>query len=794
MNSTCRSLLLSLTLLASYLAPTSASAAPCGSAQAYIVKYTLVAASDSVGALQYSTNYSAAAGEFSGTGASVNCSNLLGISLFAPNDLDAARILTLGNIALTEFAAPLDLASCVFQGTAANPPVPGNFKVSIDAATDGDGNPITVSVAVSITPSGSPVPNSACCGNGVVDGGEQCDDGNLSNGDACLNSCLNAKCGDGVVRVGAEECDDGNLSNEDTCLNSCVNAGCGATQSYTVKFRLAAASKPVGGVQYRTVYSSATGDFVGSNADVSCTNLVSGALFAAQDTDASRQLALGHLTLSGFPAPQDLASCVFQGVPADAPTPSDFPVVVEDATDADGNPVSVSITVLVTPVGSPVASGACCGNGVVDSGEQCDDQNLSNTDACLNSCTTARCGDGYVRPGFETCDDGNALNTDACLNTCTPSSCGDGFVRSGLEQCDDGNKTNSDACLNNCVTAKCGDSVVRIGVEQCDDGNLSNNDSCLTTCSNARCGDGVLRVGLEQCDDGNVISTDSCLSNCATAVCGDGFVRAGVEQCDDGGPVSGDGCDINCTTTACGNEVVTAGEQCDDGNRNNADACPGSCVPAFCGDGFVRFGVEECDDSNVVNGDGCSKVCEIQQLCGDATDDGKILASDALRILLRSVGLDVECPTWICNVDAKNGVSASDALRTLQVSVDLPIALACGVPTAILVRISSSALLGSLQINIDYEDVAGEIPGSGGSVDCQAVQPGVQAAFNDKPERILSASFATLAEMRGPGTIARCGFSATGSVFPGDFFVSVLDAKAPGEGYSPKPAIRVVPD
>jgi cysteine-rich repeat protein len=42
--------------------------------------------------------------------------------------------------------------------------------------------------------------------------------------------------------------------------------------------------------------------------------------------------------------------------------------------------------------------------------------------------------------------------------------------------------TNTDMCLNTCKTAKCGDGVVQMGVEQCDDGNMVDNDACSNTC------------------------------------------------------------------------------------------------------------------------------------------------------------------------------------------------------------------------------------------------------------------------------------------------------------------------
>jgi cysteine-rich repeat protein len=66
------------------------------------------------------------------------------------------------------------------------------------------------------------------CGDGIVEGGEQCDDGNNNNGDTCLVNCRLASCGDGVVRAGFEVCDDGNVRDGDACASDCsTGAGCG---------------------------------------------------------------------------------------------------------------------------------------------------------------------------------------------------------------------------------------------------------------------------------------------------------------------------------------------------------------------------------------------------------------------------------------------------------------------------------------------------------------------------------------------------------------------------------------
>lgn len=60
----------------------------------------------------------------------------------------------------------------------------------------------------------------------MVQNGEECDDGNSIDDDACSNICENATCGDGVVQTG-EVCDDGNLQNGDQCNNSCDVTYCG---------------------------------------------------------------------------------------------------------------------------------------------------------------------------------------------------------------------------------------------------------------------------------------------------------------------------------------------------------------------------------------------------------------------------------------------------------------------------------------------------------------------------------------------------------------------------------------
>ena len=82
---------------------------------------------------------------------------------------------------------------------------------------------------------GKPCENLAKCGNGVLTSDETCDDGNTVGGDGCSADCMTAengyqcrvpgkpctpKCGDGI-RSGSEACDDGNTASDDGCSSLC---------------------------------------------------------------------------------------------------------------------------------------------------------------------------------------------------------------------------------------------------------------------------------------------------------------------------------------------------------------------------------------------------------------------------------------------------------------------------------------------------------------------------------------------------------------------------------------------
>ncbi len=93
-----------------------------------------------------------------------------------------------------------------------------------------------------------------------------------------------------------------------------------------------------------------------------------------------------------------------------------------------------------------------CGNGYIESGEECDDGNTYDGDGCSSWCTYeyATCGNGYVESGEE-CDDYNTYDGDGCSSWCTYeyATCGNGIVESG-EECDDYNNYDGDGCSSWC--------------------------------------------------------------------------------------------------------------------------------------------------------------------------------------------------------------------------------------------------------------------------------------------------------------------------------------------------------
>ncbi len=328
------------------------------------------------------------------------------------------------------------------------------------------------------------------CGNGTIDAGEECDDTNTTDGDGCDMSCAieegyscsgepsecsayTPECGNDVVDDG-EECDDGNLLSDDGCSRLCTDEapadcgdlGCNRRMTYGDNSYLFYHNESI--ISWQDAESNCQG--IGGHL-VSITSAEEGD--AVNDLiGASQDLWLGFSDLespgtyvwtSGEPfdythwfSGQPNGGGEHCGLFAHSGWP-DNPLDWGDY-DCEGSDIPYNYI-------CEVAGGTgVCGDGTVDDGEQCDDDNTTSGDGCSDVCELeSTCGDGVIDDG-EACDDGAIIDGDGCSATCEVESgslcsgepsmcstvCGDG-IRSGAEACDDGNTTAGDGCNGTCT-------------------------------------------------------------------------------------------------------------------------------------------------------------------------------------------------------------------------------------------------------------------------------------------------------------------------------------------------------
>lgn len=494
------------------------------------------------------------------------------------------------------------------------------------------------------------------CGDGVLTVGESCDDGNTDDGDACLNSCDLAKCGDGVVWRGRELCDERNPSADSgssTCTANCTVITCGDGQRQGIE-QCDDGNRDENDACSNRCLAAICGDGLVQRGVEACDDGNS------DPTDACVDGCLPARCGDGF-VWRDVEAC----------------------DDANFDQTDACLLGCVA---------ARCGDGFVHAGvEPCDDANTDEGDECLSTCVEARCGDGFLHRGFEQCDDGNRADDDLCVGQCVPARCGDGFTQSGVEECDDGNTVDLDFCTNGCRVPVCGDAV-RAGDEQCDLG-AANGDTPafrITQPSGTNIGtDALVRsgtvqsfydyrsasshTGLEQVSESRIYLYANSMTGRLSLVTTHGidftgpgtqqppstvqFDLAGlpsgvsVEVADDspmeffmGGAGSGTAFgrwtfDRNSDGGALGplpfpgrwritvtprfmTGITTWGWVKDDGTRipldmtqpitiealDTSSQCRVDCTVPSCGDGRFDAG-EVCDDGNRTDGDGCSADC-----------------------------------------------------------------------------------------------------------------------------------------------------------------------------------------
>ena len=342
------------------------------------------------------------------------------------------------------------------------------------------------------------------CGSGVPTGAEECDDGDDENGDGCDVNCKTSRCGNGALDpdTEVEQCDDGNLTNGDGCDSTCqyertdlnglwrLDYECGSIDSFQyvdIDENLANGAMALTTTDCGEVTVDGT-----SHVLASCNTIPPSASISGQNNGNGVAIpASGTVRVNSVlatPAPYSPSICSGANV-----TRSEVTQAFSGAIGAD---LSITGTVNITNFAVFGASGPACFS---QPGGFC---SLLMRRADL----PAGCVVDGIRSVDEECDDGNAIDGDGCDSTCRPTGCGSG-VPTGTEECDDGDFENGDGCDANCTTSRCGNDELdpNPAVEECDDGNLADFDGCSASCE------------LEQLDlRGSWQVTAECIGSTAT--------------------------------------------------------------------------------------------------------------------------------------------------------------------------------------------------------------------------------------------------------------------------------------
>jgi cysteine-rich repeat protein len=443
------------------------------------------------------------------------------------------------------------------------------------------------------------------CGDGVIDTGEQCDDGNTNNGDCC----------DAVCQYEAGPCDDADAcTTSDTCTsgvcvggppldcddsNPCTADSCDAVLACQYVPMVGGTPCPDGDLCNgdETCYAGVctAGTPLDCNDGIACTddscNSVTGCVNTPNHAlcdDADPCTDDICLSGSGCMSSTNSAPC-------------------DDGLFCNGSDTCEAASCSLH-TGNPCAFGPECadscneeadhcfdpsGTACTDDGNICTDNECDGAGSCAANPNTVSCDDGLFCTGTDTCSAGSCTHTgDPCVE-------GPECADSCNEEADHCNEPSGTACTddgNVCTDNECngaGSCVANPNTVPCDDDLFCNGtDTCSGGGCSAHSGD---PCGIETCNE----ATDAC-EECQTGadcfdanICTDDVCNAGTcENPNISGP-----CD---DTDAC-----TIDDQCQDG----------SCVgdPDICGDGVRQSECgEQCDDGNTDPGDGCSAVCELE--------------------------------------------------------------------------------------------------------------------------------------------------------------------------------------
>ncbi len=290
----------------------------------------------------------------------------------------------------------------------------------------------------------------------------------------------------------------------------------------------------------------------------------------------------------------------------------------------------IVVTLLVLP---PIATraSASCGDGAIDVGESCDDQNASGGDGCSEACQTEPCWTCTGEPSFCTpddgapCDDGAYCNgADACVGGTCSVHAGDPCPGAdGDASCSESCHEPTDACTApDPDGSACNDGLFCSGVDFCAGGACSahTGDPCPGPDGDGNCSEGC-NEPADACTapDPNGSACDDGLFCTGNDTCGAGSCSAhGGDPC--AGPDGDANCSESCdeASDAC-SAADPNGSACTDGVFcNGADACDGGTCSVHPGDPCPGAdGDADCSESCHETADTCTAPDPNGAVCDD---------------------------------------------------------------------------------------------------------------------------------------------------------------------------------
>jgi cysteine-rich repeat protein len=424
-------------------------------------------------------------------------------------------------------------------------------------------------------------------------GGEECDDGNTVDDDSCSNTCkINlAKCTDPAVcpvcgnhiKEAGEQCDDGNTVSGDGCSSTCkLECGDGVRNPLLTNLTVTYLGRACGKGP-KDIYMTLNGVEVARAPLPETCDCKPGIATLSIPSSILAQTGLGVDARVELHATGDLAWAVVN---------SNYPGGAWNGVmfDADGGSDGENQNPDLCSAGSQPGVGVAWSYDK-GAGEECDDGNTVDDDACSNTCrinlakcsdlgVCPVCGNGKLEIG-EDCDDGNTIPGDGC-NTCKNEFCGDGITQGPIgyitlkylaESCDKGPQdiyfTVNDVEVGRAPlkeTCDCSPGIVTVQVtDPAVVGKIHTGDVLtviLRTLGDVAWataelhgsgwGEGAVVFDAWEGQDAENENPNLCT---AQSVAGpDGVGVAGYmsdgEQCDDGNSIDNDGCTNSCTIAA----------------------------------------------------------------------------------------------------------------------------------------------------------------------------------------------------------------------------------------------------